>query len=179
MTTARCCGRLPSEQRSRGTLALGAPEDVVFATHLTDRSPSTAEPTASVIAARSKPRSHGPSIWQAMVTRTAADLAAAYASALPRITALSTATSARLRVRVTRLFLADNGHELRFDPLDAVRTMEGVAAGEIDEAQLAPWLRRAFGRLTKTHGSNLDPWHPCEPITRICPVSRRTMPQNQ
>ena len=40
-----------------------------------------------------------------------------------------------------RLFLADNGDRLEFDPLDAVRLMEGVAAGRIAETDLAAWLR--------------------------------------
>ena len=40
-----------------------------------------------------------------------------------------------------RLFLADNGYRLDFDPLDAVAVMEGVAAGRIDETALAGWIR--------------------------------------
>ena len=40
-----------------------------------------------------------------------------------------------------RVFLADNGARLEFDPLEAVRLMEGVAAGRIAEADLAAWLR--------------------------------------
>ena len=40
-----------------------------------------------------------------------------------------------------RLFLADNGYGLEFEPLDAIRIMEGVAAGNIDEATLADWFR--------------------------------------
>ncbi len=43
---------------------------------------------------------------------------------------------------VARLFLADNGLSLAFDPLDAIQTMEGVAAGRIDDAALADWFRR-------------------------------------
>ena len=40
-----------------------------------------------------------------------------------------------------RLFLADNGFLLDFDPLDAVGIMEGVAAGRVGEHSLAAWLR--------------------------------------
>ncbi len=40
-----------------------------------------------------------------------------------------------------RLFLADNGYRLDFDPLDAVALMEGVAAGRVDETALAGWIR--------------------------------------
>ena len=42
---------------------------------------------------------------------------------------------------VARLFLADNGRCLEFEPLDAIRIMEGVAAGNIEEATLADWFR--------------------------------------
>ena len=40
-----------------------------------------------------------------------------------------------------RLFLADNGSRIAFDSADAIRTMEGVAAGRIDEDELAAWFR--------------------------------------
>ncbi len=42
---------------------------------------------------------------------------------------------------VARLFLADNGYGFEFEPLDAIRIMEGVAAGNIDESTLADWFR--------------------------------------
>ena len=47
-----------------------------------------------------------------------------------------------------RLFLADNGRRLEFDPIDAIRTMEAVAAGRTGETELgrlvpiAPGSRR-------------------------------------
>ncbi len=47
-----------------------------------------------------------------------------------------------------RLFLADNGTRLEFDPFEAVRLMEGVAGGRIAEADLAAWLR---SRLSGPH----------------------------
>ena len=40
-----------------------------------------------------------------------------------------------------RLFLTDNGYSLEFDPLDAIRVVEGVAAGRVGEPELAEWLR--------------------------------------
>lgn len=43
---------------------------------------------------------------------------------------------------IARVFLADNGYRLKFDPTDAVRTMEMVAAGALDEAALAEWFRQ-------------------------------------
>ena len=44
-----------------------------------------------------------------------------------------------------RLFLADNGYRLAFEPLDAVALMEGVAAGRVDETALAAWIRARLG----------------------------------
>jgi death on curing protein len=70
----------------------------------------------------------------------AADLAAAYAYGLARNHGLADGNK-RTAWIVARLFLADNDHTLGFDPFDAIRTMEGVAAGAIDEAQLAQWFR--------------------------------------
>ena len=40
------------------------------------------------------------------------------------------------------LFLALNGKRLKATQVDATLTMLGVAAGSIDEAQLADWIRR-------------------------------------
>jgi hypothetical protein len=42
---------------------------------------------------------------------------------------------------LARLFLMDNGARLRFDPVDAVRTMQAVAAGTRTESDLAGWFR--------------------------------------
>ena len=70
----------------------------------------------------------------------AADLAAAYAYGLARNHGFADGNKRTAWV-VARLFIADNDYTLRFDPLDAIRTMEGVAAGAIDEAQLAQWFR--------------------------------------
>jgi death on curing protein len=42
---------------------------------------------------------------------------------------------------VTRLFLADNGYRLDFDKAEAVRLIESLAAGALNEAALAAWFR--------------------------------------
>ena len=42
---------------------------------------------------------------------------------------------------VARLFLADNGHDLRFDKADAIGAVEALAAGRLSEAGLADWFR--------------------------------------
>lgn len=39
------------------------------------------------------------------------------------------------------LFLAINGKRLRVEQVDAIRTVLALAAGEIDEKQLAEWIR--------------------------------------
>jgi len=39
------------------------------------------------------------------------------------------------------LFLSANGHRLRADPVDAIHTMLALAAGTLDEAVLADWIR--------------------------------------
>ena len=74
-------------------------------------------------------------------TPDAAALAAAYAYGLARNHGFLDGNERTAWV-VARLFLADNGLSFAFDPLDAIRTMEGVAAGRIDEAALADWFRR-------------------------------------
>lgn len=43
-----------------------------------------------------------------------------------------------------RLFLADNSYRLRFDPVEAIRLMETVAAGKITEKRLTEWFREAY-----------------------------------
>ena len=42
---------------------------------------------------------------------------------------------------VSRLFLADHGYLLEFDPMDAVQLVESVAGGQVSESELAEWFR--------------------------------------
>ena len=70
----------------------------------------------------------------------AAELAAAYAWGPARNHGFLDGNKRTAWV-VARLFLADNGYGLEFEPLDAIRIMEGVAAGNIEEAALADWFR--------------------------------------
>lgn len=42
---------------------------------------------------------------------------------------------------VANVFLALNGLELTFDDIDAIRTVERLAAGELSEDELADWFR--------------------------------------
>jgi death on curing protein len=70
----------------------------------------------------------------------AAALAAAYAYGLARNHGFADGNKRTAWV-LARLFLADNGCRLSFDPREAVVTMETVAAGGLDEATLAAWFR--------------------------------------
>jgi death on curing protein len=71
----------------------------------------------------------------------AAALAAAYAYGLVRNHPFADGNK-RTGWVVARVFLADNGYGLQFDPGDAVRTVEALAAGKMSEAELAGWLRQ-------------------------------------
>ena len=70
----------------------------------------------------------------------AADLAAAYAYGIARNHGFADGNKRTAWV-IARLFLADNDRRLIFDPVDAIRTMENVAAGIISEPDLAAWFR--------------------------------------
>ena len=69
-----------------------------------------------------------------------ADLAAAYGSGIARNHPFVDGNKRTAFVAV-ELFLALNGHELIADDADCVLTMLGMAAGTIDEAPFAQWLR--------------------------------------
>lgn len=71
----------------------------------------------------------------------AAALAAAYACGLARNHGFADGNKRTAWV-AARLFLADNGYHLQFDPAEAVRTMESVAAGTLTESELAEWFRQ-------------------------------------
>jgi death-on-curing protein len=70
----------------------------------------------------------------------AADLAAAYAYGIANNHGFLDGNKRTAWV-TARLFLADNGRRLEFDPADAIRTMEHIASGRIGEAELAAWFR--------------------------------------
>jgi death on curing protein len=75
----------------------------------------------------------------------AAGLAAAYAYGLLRNHGFADGNKRTAWV-VARLFLADNGFRLRFDAMDAVRTIEASAADTLSERQLAAWFRQKIIR---------------------------------
>ena len=71
----------------------------------------------------------------------AADLAAAYAYGIAKNHGFVDGNK-RTAWIAARLFLADNVYRLRFEPLEAIRTMEGVAGGVVTETDLAAWFRK-------------------------------------
>ena len=70
----------------------------------------------------------------------AADLAAAYAYGLARNHGFADGNKRTAWV-AARLFLADNGYTLRVDGAEAVRMVEALAAGTMDEPAVADWFR--------------------------------------
>ena len=70
----------------------------------------------------------------------ATQLAGAYAFGLARNHGFSDGNKLTAWV-VASVFLADKGLSLRFSPIDAIRVMEAVAGGSMDETQLAHWFR--------------------------------------
>jgi death-on-curing protein len=70
----------------------------------------------------------------------AADLAAAYAYGLARNHGFADGNKRTAWV-AARLFLADNGYRLRFEPTEAVGAVEAVSAGTLDGGALAAWFR--------------------------------------
>ena len=71
----------------------------------------------------------------------AAALAAAYAFGIVRTHGFSDGNKRTAWV-AARLLLVDNGYTLRCNAVDAILTVEQVAAGAINEDQLADWFRQ-------------------------------------
>ena len=70
----------------------------------------------------------------------ACDLAAAYAFGLAKNHGFVDGNKRTAWV-VARLFLADNGFNLVFDKLEAISTVENLAAGCVSEAELSEWFK--------------------------------------
>jgi death-on-curing protein len=73
----------------------------------------------------------------------AADLAAVYLFGLAKSQGFADGNKRTAWV-VARLFLADNGHRLGFEKLEAVKIVEAVAGGNCSEVELAAWFRARF-----------------------------------
>jgi death on curing protein len=71
----------------------------------------------------------------------AADLAAAYGYGLARNHPFVDGNKRSAFVAL-ELFLTSNGHSLQAEDVDCVLTMLAVAAGQLDEARFAEWIRR-------------------------------------
>lgn len=74
----------------------------------------------------------------------AADLASAYAFGLARNHGFVDGNK-RVAWTTARLFLARNGLQLEFQPMDAITAVERLAAGTISQDEFAQWIR---ARLT-------------------------------
>ena len=70
-----------------------------------------------------------------------AELAASYGVGLAKNHAFVDGNK-RAAFLAVGLFLAINGYRLRATQVDATLTMQSVAAGEMDEAAFANWIRR-------------------------------------
>ena len=114
--------------------------DVVFAIHerqLAEHGGADGVRDSGVIeSALARPRN-----LATYATPDAAALAAAYAFGLARNHGFVDGNKRTAWV-TARLFLVDNGQRLEFDVIDAVRTMEDVAAGLVSESDLADWIRQ-------------------------------------
>lgn len=75
----------------------------------------------------------------------AAELAAAYGAGITKNHPFADGNKRTAWVAI-RLFLADNGYRLNFDPRDAVRTVEGLAGSDVSEKSFAQWLREKITR---------------------------------
>ncbi|MDR0251328.1 MAG: type II toxin-antitoxin system death-on-curing family toxin [Burkholderiales bacterium] len=74
-----------------------------------------------------------------------ADLVASYAYRLARHHGFMDGNKRTTWV-VARLFLAINGYKLGFTPIEAIRIVEALAAGSVEESQLAQWFRERLIR---------------------------------
>lgn len=79
-------------------------------------------------------------------TPDAARLAAAYAFGLASNHGFADGDKRAAWV-VARLFLAENGYRLEFEPAGAVAAMQRLAAGGLTEIQFADWLRQRITGL--------------------------------
>lgn len=73
-----------------------------------------------------------------------AALAATYAYGLARNYGFADGNK-RTAWIVLRVFMADNGFTFRFEVLDAIRMMESVSGGTVDEESFAAWIRERIG----------------------------------
>jgi death-on-curing protein len=80
-----------------------------------------------------------------------ADLAAAYGFGLARNHPFIDGNK-RAAFLAVGVFLAINGHRLAATPVDAIESILALAAGSIDEAQFAEWIKRNL------HGAADDPF---------------------
>jgi death-on-curing protein len=96
--------------------------------------------TTFVIWVPSSPRSRQPRNLASYGEPDAAALAASYAFDFARSHGFADGNKRTAWV-LARVFLADNGYRLRLDLIDAIGTIESLAAGTLSEEDLATWFR--------------------------------------
>ena len=139
MAIARCCGPWPGDCAGGGWRWIRA--DAVYAVVHDRQLAEHGGPEGVLDAGRIEAALARPDNLAHYGTPDAADLAAAYALGLARNYGFADGNK-RVAWVAARLFLADNGYGLAFEPVDAIRTMEGVASGAVSELGLADWFRR-------------------------------------
>ncbi|MEO1362526.1 MAG: type II toxin-antitoxin system death-on-curing family toxin [Pseudomonadota bacterium] len=75
------------------------------------------------------------------------ELAAAYAFGIAKAHAFVDGNK-RTAFVTAATFLRLNGYQFRPDPVDGVRMMEGLASGEVSEADFAVWLKAGAAPLS-------------------------------
>ena len=70
-----------------------------------------------------------------------ADLAAAYAYAITKVSHPFNDGNKRIGFAVAAMFLELNGHDIEHPEVDVVKTMLAVAEGSMSEKKLAKWIR--------------------------------------
>jgi len=115
-------------------------EDVVYAIHDSQLAehggPEGVRDAGALESALARPRN-----LAAYERPDAAALAAAYAYGLARNHPFADSNKRTAWV-VARVFLAINGYPVEFDPPDAVRTVEALAAGTFSETEFASLFRQ-------------------------------------
>jgi len=98
--------------------------------------PSGVRDAGALVSALTRPRNQ----WEYGEDNLCA-LAAAYAFGLTRNHPFTDGNKRTAWV-LARSFLALNAVELKFDPIDALRTVQALAAGELSEEELTDWFRQ-------------------------------------
>lgn len=90
-----------------------------------------------------------PSLYEHQPNSSLAQLAAAYGYGIARNYAFIDGNK-RAAFLSIGLFLSLNGHTLRVGQAEAIETISSLAAGELEEAELALWIAKKTNRTKRT-----------------------------